>query len=139
MGLGAVLAQKQADNRIHPIAYASRSLNPHEKNYGISKLETLGLVWAGHMHRCSLHYTYLSTIMHKSLNHQHHPEQLKLHVYLYYCKPICIGYIPKCRSLCYLHKQGPKARGYVNRIETESRYITDLYHGPCGHNNASSS
>lgn len=43
MGLGAVLAQKQADNRICPIAYASRSLNPHEKNYGISELEILGL------------------------------------------------------------------------------------------------
>ena len=46
VGLGAVLAQKQADNRIHPIAHASSSLNPHKKNYGISELETLGLVWA---------------------------------------------------------------------------------------------
>ena len=46
IGLGAVLVQKQTDNRIHPIAYALRSLNPHEKNYGISELETLGFVWA---------------------------------------------------------------------------------------------
>ena len=51
---------------------------------------------------------------------------------------ICVGYIPRCRSLRYLHKQGPKARGCVNRVETEPRYITDLYHGPRGHNNASS-
>ena len=45
-GLGAVLAQKQADGLIHPVAYASRSLNPHEKSYAISELETLALVWA---------------------------------------------------------------------------------------------
>ena len=45
-GLGAVLAQKKSDGRVHPIAYASRSLQPHEKNYAITELETLGLVWA---------------------------------------------------------------------------------------------
>ncbi len=45
-GLGAVLSQLQDDGTIHPIAYASRSLNQHERNYGISELETLGLVWA---------------------------------------------------------------------------------------------
>ena len=43
---GAVLAQKQPDGTVHPIAYASRFLQPAERNYGISKLETLGLVWA---------------------------------------------------------------------------------------------
>ena len=45
IGLGAVLSQKQDDGLIHPIAYASRALNRHEKNYCISELETLGLVW----------------------------------------------------------------------------------------------
>lgn len=31
---------------VHQIAYASRSVDKHENNYGISELETLGLVWA---------------------------------------------------------------------------------------------
>lgn len=44
-GLGAILSQTQ-DGATYPIAYASRSLDKHEKNYGISELETLGLVWA---------------------------------------------------------------------------------------------
>ena len=46
VGLGAVLAQKQPDGTVHPIAYTSRSLQPAERNYGISELETLGLIWA---------------------------------------------------------------------------------------------
>ena len=50
-GLGTVLAQKQAHGKVHPIAYASRSLNCHERNYGITELETLGLVWAARLFR----------------------------------------------------------------------------------------
>ena len=51
-GLGAVLTQKQEDGKsVHPIAYASRSLNCHERNYGITELETLGLVWAARLFR----------------------------------------------------------------------------------------
>ena len=46
LGLGAILSQSQPDGMVHPIAYASRSLQPAEKNYGITELETLGLVWA---------------------------------------------------------------------------------------------
>ena len=53
-GLGAVLAQQQSDGKVHPIAYASRSLNPHEHNYGITELETLGLVWAVKVFRAYL-------------------------------------------------------------------------------------
>ena len=45
VGLGAILSQKQGD-QTHPIAYASRALDCHEQNYGITELETLGLVWA---------------------------------------------------------------------------------------------
>jgi len=54
-GLGAVLAQKQDDSRVRPIAYASRTLQPHEKNYGVSELEALGVVWALKHFR---HYIY---------------------------------------------------------------------------------
>ena len=46
LGIGAVLAQKQQDGHVHPVAYASRTLNPHEQNYAITELETLALVWA---------------------------------------------------------------------------------------------
>ena len=45
-GLCAVLSQEQSDDKLHPIAYASRSLHQHEQNYAISELETLGLVWS---------------------------------------------------------------------------------------------
>lgn len=44
-GLGAVLSQEQ-QGKIRPIAYASRSLSPAEKNYSSMKLEFLGMKWA---------------------------------------------------------------------------------------------
>jgi uncharacterized protein (DUF488 family) len=48
-----------------------------------------------------------------------------------------VSYIPRCRSLHYLHNRGPKVQGCVNCVETEPRYmyITDLYHGLRSHNN----
>jgi len=61
-GLGAVLAQKQPDESIRPIAYASRTLVPHEKRYGVTEMEGLGVVWAVkhfrpflYGHRCELY------------------------------------------------------------------------------------
>ena len=45
-GLGVVLSQKQMDGWYHPVAYGSRSLMPHEKNYHSTKLEFLVLKWA---------------------------------------------------------------------------------------------
>ena len=41
--LGAVFLQKQADGWYHPVAYGSRVLMPHEKNYHSTKLEFLAL------------------------------------------------------------------------------------------------
>ena len=45
-GLGAVLSQKQADGKCHPIAYGSRELKGGEAKYHSSKLEFLALKWA---------------------------------------------------------------------------------------------
>ena len=52
---GAVLAQKQDDGLVRPIAFASRSLQSHERNYGVMELEVLGVVWAVKHFR---HYLY---------------------------------------------------------------------------------
>ena len=50
-GLGAILSQLQVDGNLHPVAYASRALNKAEKNYSITKLETLAVLWAvSHFH-----------------------------------------------------------------------------------------
>ena len=45
-GLGAVLSQKQSDERYHPVAFGSHSLTPSEKNYHSSELEFLTLKWS---------------------------------------------------------------------------------------------
>ena len=50
-GLGAVLSKPQYDGRLHSVSYASHALNKADKNYGITELETLAVVWAiSHIH-----------------------------------------------------------------------------------------
>jgi len=45
-GLGAVLAQEQEAGIVKPICYVSRMLQSHKRNYGVSELEALAVVWA---------------------------------------------------------------------------------------------
>ena len=42
-GIGAVLSQVQEDAKLHPVAYASRSLSSAERNYSVTELETLAV------------------------------------------------------------------------------------------------
>ena len=77
-GLGAILEQEQGDNHLHPVAYASRLLSKAERNYGITELEALGVVWgAKHFraylygHRCVV-YTDHSPL--KSMLAAQHPS-----------------------------------------------------------------
>ena len=44
-GLGTVLSQKQMDGKYHLVAFGSRALMPHEKNYHSTKLKFLALKW----------------------------------------------------------------------------------------------
>ena len=54
-GLGAILSQPKQDGKLHPLSYASRSLSNSERNYSITELETLGVVWAIHHFRAYLY------------------------------------------------------------------------------------
>ena len=78
LGLGAVLAQKQDDGLVRPIAFASRTLHPHEVNYGSTEMEALAVVWAVkhfrhylYGHKCQV-YTNHEAL--KSLQNTPHPS-----------------------------------------------------------------
>ena len=45
-GLGFILTQKKADGKEHPIRYGGRKLSPSERNYTITDLECLGIIYA---------------------------------------------------------------------------------------------
>ena len=77
-GLGAVLSQKQPNGQTVPIAYANRTLQAHERNYGSTELEGLAVVWAIkhfrqylYSHRC---YVFTDHEALKALLHTPHPS-----------------------------------------------------------------
>ena len=43
--LSSILSQKQSDNKLHPVAYASRAFSPTEKQYATTDLETTAVIW----------------------------------------------------------------------------------------------
>lgn len=51
LGLGAILTQRTEEGHEYPIIFSSRSLRNSEKNYGISKLELLAVVWSVQLYR----------------------------------------------------------------------------------------
>ena len=67
-GLGAVLSQKQADGKLHPVAYASRSLASNEESYAITNLghQPLSVLFV----RSQCHRTHQSSIS-QSVTRQH--------------------------------------------------------------------
>ena len=70
LGLGAILSQRQSDGQVHPVAYASRSLNQAERNYGITELELSRL--------CGLSHTSKLTSMRTRLQSTQTIQRLKL-------------------------------------------------------------
>ncbi len=61
LGLGTVLMQPDQRGKLHTIAYASRTLNQAEKNYSVTHLEVLAVVWALKKFR-DIVYSYKITI-----------------------------------------------------------------------------
>ena len=50
-GLGAILSQQDKEGLEHPIAYASRKLQPREEKLSTTEKEYLGIVWAVELFR----------------------------------------------------------------------------------------
>ena len=46
VALGGILMQYDDDDNLHPIAYASKTLNDAQRNYSVSDREALAIVWA---------------------------------------------------------------------------------------------
>ena len=61
--VGAVLCQEQSDKTVRPIAYAGRSLNDSERNYGITEKECLAFVYAVKQFECYLRYNHFVAVV----------------------------------------------------------------------------
>ena len=69
-GVGAILSQIQADGSEHPVAYASRSLNPAEQNYSQLDKEALAITFSvGKFHPYIYGRKFILYTDHKRLIH----------------------------------------------------------------------
>src|SRR6266542_3411713 len=68
-GIEAVLHQKDDQGKERIIAYVSRALNQHEKNYPIIEKECLAIIWR--------HREILTVLGDKTLQHHHRPCGIK--------------------------------------------------------------
>lgn len=55
--IAAILAQKDKKGKLYPIGYVSRTTLPYEKNYTVTELECLALVFGMKQFRCYLYST----------------------------------------------------------------------------------
>ena len=78
IGIGAILTQKQ-DDRWHPIAYISRSLNDAERNYHTADLEMLAIIFAlkeWRQYLLDAHEPFTILTDHKNLEYFTKPQDL---------------------------------------------------------------
>jgi len=61
-GLGATLEQMQPDGTLRPVAYASRTLLKHEKNYSATEIEMLGALFAIETFRPYIHGRFFTLV-----------------------------------------------------------------------------
>ena len=81
IGIGAILTQKQ-DDRWHPIAYISRSLNDTERNYHAADLEMLAIIFMlkeWHQYLLDAHEPFTILMDHKNLEYFTKPQDLSHH------------------------------------------------------------
>ena len=110
-GLGAVLEQT-SDGVGHPVAFASRTLSKPEQRYGITELETLGVVWGLRHFRAYL-YGHRVTVLtdHESMLNSRHPSG-KLarwpRLWLNWMLTLCTGLV--MLILMLMHYQGLRCR-----------------------------
>src|SRR6266508_3957850 len=67
-GLEAVLEQEDENENLRPVAYASRSLTPAEKNYHTTDLECLAIIWSvRHFHKYLINKSFKIFTDHSAL------------------------------------------------------------------------
>ena len=65
--LGGVLSQIGNDSYEHPVAYCSRVLNKHERNYSVTERECLAVIYAVKQFRVCVHGVHFKVVTNHSL------------------------------------------------------------------------